>query len=354
MTKASERLSYIDIVRSFSIIFLVIGHTLGYSEQAKSIYKMIYSFVVPLFFFVSGYVESMRKPFFTFVKSRFYRIMIPYFIWGVVFLIPYAIFNRSVTESLDIKSTSEIGILVKNILYGVGKDGALKQNSSLWFLPALFTIETVYALIIPFVRSKGKYAEVVACLLTFAIGHCANTLLQKTSIVLPWGGNTFFVAGPFFYMGYLMRQHGSVRSIMENKNRWIFFVVCIVLWAWSANTNELLAFMSYSYGNLLKGYVSSACMLTVLTCLSYRIKRQNVLEYIGKNTLGIMLFHKLIVLVFQTRAGAITEFLKYGHAAVEVFLAIIITAIAIGGSLIITAILERICPISIGKSRMCK
>lgn len=211
-------------------------------------------------------------------------------------------------------------------------------------------METMYALIIPVVRSKGKYAEVVVCFLMFAIGYCANIILQKTGIVLPWGGNTFFVAEPFFYMGYLTRKYGSIRSIMENKNRWIIFAVCIVLWIWSSSTNDLLAFMSYSYGNLLKGYVSSVCMLTLLTCLSYQIKSQKVLEYIGRNTLGIMLFHKLIVLVFQTRAGAITENLKYGSMAIEILLAFVIATISIGSSLLITVILNKIAPITLGKA----
>ena len=89
MSVTKIRYPYIDIARGISIALLVLGHTLGYSEHSKLVYKLIYSFVVPLFFLVSGYVSSMKGTAKQFLKGRFMRIVLPYFLWGLFFLIPY-------------------------------------------------------------------------------------------------------------------------------------------------------------------------------------------------------------------------------------------------------------------------
>lgn len=69
--------------------------------------------------------------------------MIPYFVWALLFLIPYMLFCGTVEESIGTSSSFDLKTQIINILYGNGNMSALKQNSSLWFLPALFTMEIV-------------------------------------------------------------------------------------------------------------------------------------------------------------------------------------------------------------------
>lgn len=56
-----ERIQYIDAMRGFAILLVVIGHLIQYNfEDAfhNDIFNIIYSFHMPLFFFISGCVST--------------------------------------------------------------------------------------------------------------------------------------------------------------------------------------------------------------------------------------------------------------------------------------------------------
>lgn len=347
MTKV--RFPYIDIAKGISIALLVLGHTLGYSEHSKLVYKLIYSFVVPLFFLVSGYVSSMKGNAKQFIQGRVMRIVLPYFFWGFLFLIPYQFIGGVTADSLNMTAENSILALVKNVFYGIGKDGALRHNSTLWFLPALFTIEMTYWVIITCSRRVKKSTfDIIAFIVLIAVGYIAS---EYFPIALPWGINTMLVAGPYFYVGYLLRKYDLITKLMGSKYRVAIGGVLLVIWLIAAYNNSLLAFMSYSYGNMLCGYLSGISMSILLLCLSMHVRTSKVLELVGKNTMSVMLFHKLVVLIFQTKAGPITDWLKHSNIIVEIILSTAITILAIACSLAAAIILRRIVPFSIGEMR---
>lgn len=82
-----DRIHYIDITRTFAIFFIVLVHALGYCEHCDIILKLIASFDVPLFFIISGFVYQYKSDIdiFNYIKKKFKRIMIPYFVWVFLF-----------------------------------------------------------------------------------------------------------------------------------------------------------------------------------------------------------------------------------------------------------------------------
>lgn len=345
MSVTKERYPYIDIARALSIALLVLGHTLGYSTHCKLLYKLIYGFVVPLFFLVSGYITSQTASPGAFLRSRLRRIVVPYFIWAFLFLIPYFLLGGVTADVLNMQAEDSLPRLIVNIFYGIGKDGALRHNSTLWFLPALFTIELCYRGIVALARRCPKGEPVLLAVLLL-VGYGVG---RYWKIPLPWGINTMLVAGPFFFVGYLLRKYSLIPRLATWRWRWAVYPLLVALWAVTSSRNSLLAFMSYYYGNPLLGYVSGISMSVFVLCMSYHIGSSRVLEYVGRNTLSIMLFHKLVVLVFQTKAGPITAWLKNSNAFVEVLLSMVIAALAIGCSLIGAEVLRRAAPVTIGE-----
>lgn len=85
----------------WGIILVVMGHS-GFTNDViayklRGLHKWIYSFHMPLFFFISGYLYSLTNKDFTcinkqkFILKKFKRLLIPYLVLGcVVFLIKYA------------------------------------------------------------------------------------------------------------------------------------------------------------------------------------------------------------------------------------------------------------------------
>ena len=91
-----QRLEYIDILRAFAIFLVTLGHVLEYGGYGDGLlHGVIYSFHMPLFFAISGFVAaySLRndgnarldlRGFVYLVWKKFRFIMIPYFAWNLV------------------------------------------------------------------------------------------------------------------------------------------------------------------------------------------------------------------------------------------------------------------------------
>jgi len=343
----SRRINYVDIARAFAIIFIVLGHTLVHSTNCGLIFKLLYSFHVVLFFIISGYTYKIKENenFRDFIKNKFVRIIIPYFVWALLFLIPYMILGQTVGSSIGTNSSFELKTQLINVLYGNGNASSLKQNSSLWFLPALFSIEIIYYFVIKLINKFPK-AKVAILIPMVSISYITNTFLN---INLPWGINTALVIGIFFYIGYLLKEYNLFNKDKLFKSKYIIPILIIGLLSFYFNST--VSCIDYDYGSLTLAILSGICLSLVVIYISYIIKENRVLEYVGRNTMGILIFHKIIILIFQTKLGVISSLLKDSNIFIELSLSIVIVIISIVFSLIATEIVRKILPILIGEKR---
>lgn len=84
-----ERDITLDILKGFAILLVVLGHVISgvFNTEAYSknlLFKICYSFHMPLFIFISGWLNG-KKPLNslngTWIKKRTLRLMLPYIIW---------------------------------------------------------------------------------------------------------------------------------------------------------------------------------------------------------------------------------------------------------------------------------
>ncbi|WP_367118171.1 acyltransferase family protein [uncultured Clostridium sp.] len=59
MNKIKTRLNFIDILKGIAIVLVVLGHILY--NQNNLIRIWLYSFHIPLFFIISGYLLNFKK-----------------------------------------------------------------------------------------------------------------------------------------------------------------------------------------------------------------------------------------------------------------------------------------------------
>lgn len=96
----NKRLDYIDILKGFAIYFMVMAHILlaikGSPDQTVA--NFIYTFHMPLFMFMSGYVFDLNRRnemaganFLKLLKKGFITLIVPGTIW---MLIGYAIITK--------------------------------------------------------------------------------------------------------------------------------------------------------------------------------------------------------------------------------------------------------------------
>ena len=87
-----ERIIWADFLRGIGIFFVVLGHIITVINAPDFYNKYIYSFHLPIFFFVSGYLFHIEKyhNFKFFLKKRVKSLLIPYFVFtffAYIFLI---------------------------------------------------------------------------------------------------------------------------------------------------------------------------------------------------------------------------------------------------------------------------
>lgn len=87
-----RRILYLDYIKAFAIILVIIGHVLQYMIWPSDfdehyIWNFIYSFHMPLFMFISGVTMAMKSPNYSFghlMKKRAVQLLLPYFVWAII------------------------------------------------------------------------------------------------------------------------------------------------------------------------------------------------------------------------------------------------------------------------------
>ena len=347
----NRRLNYIDIARAFAIIIVVLSYALSAATHNFELYKILFSINVPLFFVLSGFTFSVKneETFWQFLKRKFIRIMIPYFIWALLFLIPYFMFGQNVSTDLSQNPSFDFGQILGNTFYGNGFASAIKQNSPLWFLPALFTTEILYYFIVKL--CKTRRCQLVALPIIIVVGFLFS-LLPK-NIQLPWGINSALQIGGFFYCGFLMKSQNLLEKHSKTFNI-ISTLVALTLGmvAFCFNINDQVVWFSYMYGYYFLSMVSGIAFSYVIIKLSQLINKNRLLEYVGRNTMGILIFHKIIIVVLQTKLGGFSSQLTDSSICTELILALVSVVIAVVVSLGISYIVRKIAPWSLGEKRV--
>ena len=93
MNDKSKRNSDLDILKGIGIVLVILGH------QYLPIGHFIYSFHMPLFFLISGYLYYKKEIKESLVKD-FRRLIIPYFI-GCVFVVSQDVFFAFLKHDLS-------------------------------------------------------------------------------------------------------------------------------------------------------------------------------------------------------------------------------------------------------------
>lgn len=145
MAAGKQRIEWIDTAKAIGICTVVIGH----SVLPVSLRVWIYSFHMPLFFFLTGMTFKFTDTK-TFFKKRAFSLLFPYFLFSFAYLLKdiaaYFIIHDG---SIDFLIKEFIGIFV----YIQRSD--YKVNG-LWFLPCLFLSETIFFFVIKLIKTKKK------------------------------------------------------------------------------------------------------------------------------------------------------------------------------------------------------
>lgn len=352
MKEESKRIYWIDAAKIITMFMIVLGHTIAYSNQLQGLNKYINSFHVVMFFVISGLTFHINKyhNYKEFFIKKFKSIMVPYFVFAVLFLIPLYMFGNSTAQDLE-RADIDIGITksIIGILYGNANNGYLKQNSALWFLPCLFVVENIYYFIEK-LKTKKKY--LIAMVGSLIIGALDYYFLP---VRLPWGIDIALVMIFFFTIGRLLEKNVNLYKIQTLKSKKVQILIAlfnILIGYVLQNLNDKVMYIHNEYGNYALFIISAFFSTIGYVYFIKNIPYSKFLQYAGQRTMAILIFHKLIVVLFQTKIKPIADLLnKNPFFLIELPIALAIVLVSIVLCLIADKIISKFCPEFLGKIR---
>lgn len=332
--KGSNRSIYLDIVKGFTIFLVVYGHCIEYYsvEYLKEnafysdvVHKIIYSFHMPLFMLISGYLfygSITHHPWKYNLKTRFTKLLLPVFSWNTLLLI--------IQNSIFLIEDKVIP----------WKNELLSYCTVLWFLWAIFWC----SIIILFV-SRWFYDNIFVYIGLLAI------MLFIPGI---YGINLYVYMYPFFVMGYLWNKHGIVDKLKDKKispyiKIMVFFFLFILFVALCKQytTDDYIyisgsgilkglkthsPFIDYhqisiNFYRYLIGFVGSAISLIAIryTFNKYEKISREILIKLGQKSLGIYIISVMLLNDFILPYLSFDKGINYGVVGVEAVTILIVT-----------------------------
>lgn len=294
-----ERMAWLDNAKALGIIALFYGHIvenvfLNHGPAGFLQYKFIYSFHIPLFFVLSGYIA--RQPgllIHPFIRSRFMSRIVPFLFFNFL-LVPAFLINAHVTGSaFGMKQFVTGSILLIR--------GTPLFNPMTWFLVCLFSVEMIHFLISPVLKEKaGRMA--VCMVLFYAAGWMISWKRPLIAGILQLGDSWWIYEAVLACGFYLLGRLIASSNILESRkvpylNIWLLVISAIVLAA-TFNLNQgpffgekphgVVVISGGTYGNILFFPLTAAAGSLFVIALSWLIGRNRALGYLGRNSLILM------------------------------------------------------------------
>ncbi|MDO4975929.1 MAG: acyltransferase family protein [Eubacteriales bacterium] len=265
----------ITIAKGIGILLVVLGHAIkqiGVEDSiSTTILQVIYSFHMPLFFVLSGFVSVKilsyeGKEYGSFLKKRACRLLIPYFVVGILYLPLKYLLSQFARKPYDFANCWRL-ILGEN------------PNTTLWFLYILFLVSVLTLLL---VRKNTLHIflifAAVLSVLTFHFGW----EIKVTKY--------FF----FFLLGIYLRIHYGVWKKMMEKV-WFVFLAFLVFLAGN---------IALYYGMEMAGFFTSisGMILTLvfsLKILSIKKEKHGMLYRFGDASMDIYILSDIVQTVLR-------------------------------------------------------
>lgn len=276
-----QRVSYLDVCKGLGIVLVVWGHVF----TTNPIRTWIYSFHMPLFFFLSGYLffSDKSESFKIFAAKKFRSILIPYFCFASISYVYWLLIERRFRpDSLLVPPIKPL----LGIFYGDGVDPWLTFNIALWFLPCLFATELAF-----FWIRKNIASTLTIAVLLITSSVCGFAVSNLVLFRLPFSMNVAFTGITFYGLGFIIRR-ATPDKILNDQRLYFLIPPLAVTNIFFAYKNIMIDMNCLTLGNYAYFYISAITGLLSIFLLSKLIMQNRLIELLGTNTLVIMCIHE--------------------------------------------------------------
>lgn len=287
-------IDWINLYKGILICLVFLGHS---SLASESVLKIIYSFHMPAFFIISGFLYKKNRNSYMFIKKKIVRLLVPYLSYSLLFFLIWFV----------IKYPFNLSEYFINVFLG--------RNELLWFLICLFLVFMIYYCIDRFiVKDVNKVIVVVFC---FLVGD----FLSISGYNLPFYFSSSLCALLFFYVGIVLNKGKFQVDNFRMLKKIIILVFCLGIVLYLPGNLDMRT--ASFYPSLVRIPIAIILSLLVMSLCRY-IKKIPILNYVGINSLDFFAVGTFVPLtidfIFQGANGMFTKIISIVVIVIFVFL----------------------------------
>lgn len=275
----STRYNWVDWCKSIAIFLVIWGHLPMHSIAIS----IIYSFHMPLFFLISGYLYKPQKTAKEEFKKNFKTLFVPYLIYQLIFY-PYWMVRESLVfhQSFTIYDS-----IIRPIIQSLASNAI---NGPTWFIYCLLSFK-IYAYCIQKKQSLSVPLTCFSCILSILICFWLN----NRSLYVTYAIHHFFTLIIFFFAGQALK-HINLKYISDSLYKsiiWLSFFTIIfgtlIRTGYNSNYTTLLESVKF----YILGFTGSGMILGIGFILN-RINSK-IIYNISIGTMVILGIHWMLI-----------------------------------------------------------
>ena len=296
-----ERNVFWDVVKGVAILLVVLGHSINYGNGADYLrseafydlflFKLIYSFHMPIFMVVSGYLfynSVLCKSPSIIILSRIRMLLIPVVSFAVIYKCPalFSVFKGEMSLlsfAYDFFTTVFLGY-------------------HLWFLWSVFLNSMLVLLVQKLKFSSYTYILIWIC-----------SLLLRSSGDFLSGMELYSFMFPYFVIGFMFHQYGNTKWYSSGRVLIISALLYAVLLLFFDRETYIytsgqcilrdngLHYLLIDVQRFLTGLFGSIFFINAIRALYINFDKMSIFKYLsilGINSMGIYCFHHIFLWQF--------------------------------------------------------
>ena len=281
-----KRIDSLDILKAFAIFMVVWGHVIQHclstAYYEEPVYKIIYSFHMPLFMILAGFFShnSLKLPIRELALKKIKELIVPCITWGGVIYSLFVIFNL-ITRNANLFSFIGFAKVLVN---------------DYWFLKSLFI-----CYLIAWFTLKLKYSWLIV------VSLLVSQLLNVYNIPIMY---------PCFIVGFYLRMVIDRLQFIKYSIFYLLFFLPLLFYAFCRknffdiatesnliNNGTLVSILNLFQHRIVKiimGVSGSLFLISIMRRYYWQVSEKDnpIIHFIckiGRKSLGIYLVHTLLV-----------------------------------------------------------
>lgn len=308
---------YLDYLKGLLIFLVVLGHSIQYigyngydAVFYNKIFKLIYTFHMPLFLGISGYLTylSVRKYlWYEFLKKRILTLLVPLFTWSLLHVFITLPFdeNFSVADFFN----KELDFFLNDY----------------WFIWAIIFYSTIVTFLKKYHIDNG-YILILVSLILMSIPFDKNFLWNMLESMFP-----------FFALGYFLSALKLERVIIWSKRLFPILLVisalCFIYWGFDDyvyKTRSGWNNLDITIFRFIAGVILSVSFMVLSYYIYSLLRNSKALSFmadLGTETLGIYLSQGLLFFIIMEGYLPIINKMNYINAMLFILPALLLTVL---------------------------